>query len=115
MTDVAGEKVLGLSELELLRMLEDNVGRLLHGSPMQQVAVGEFLGVYAKTCCGPLCLEDFRVSTVPDLISKISHLAKVCCLNRAVETPVIQTYICATFVLFQVTTNLEILGIDGKV
>jgi len=60
-----------------VRLLEDNVCRLLHSCPLQQVPIGEFLRVYAKTCSGCLCLEDFGVSTVVDLIAKISHLAKV--------------------------------------
>jgi len=78
--DSAGEKVLCLSEQELVRVLENNVGRLLHGCPMQQVPVAEFLRAYAKTCGGCLCLEDFGVSTVVDLIAKIPYLAKVCSL-----------------------------------
>jgi len=75
--DIAGEKVLCLSEQELLRLLEDSICRLLHGCPKQQVAVREFLGAYAKTCGGCLCLEDFGVSSVVQLCAKIPHLAKV--------------------------------------
>lgn len=75
--DCAIEKVLCLSEQELMRVLEHNVCRLLHSCPAQQVPVGEFLRAYAKTCGGCLCLEDFGVSTVVDLIAKIPYLAKV--------------------------------------
>jgi len=76
--DSASEKVLCLSEQELIRLLEDNICRLLHSCPMQRVAVREFLSAYAKTCGGCLCLEDFGVSTVIDLVTKIPYLAKVC-------------------------------------
>ena len=75
--DGGGEKVLRLSEQELVRLLEDNVCRLLHSCPLQQLSIGEFLRMYAKTCGGCLCLEDFGVSTVVDLIDKIPYLAKV--------------------------------------
>jgi len=75
--DCATEKVLCLSEQELIRVLEHNVCRLLHSCPVQQVPVGEFLRAYARTCSGCLCLEDFGVSTVIDLIAKIPYLAKV--------------------------------------
>jgi len=76
--DNSNEKVLCLSEQELIKVLEHNVCRLLHSCPMQQVPVGEFLRMYAKTCGGSLCLEDFGVSTVIDLIAKIPYLVKVC-------------------------------------
>jgi len=79
--DGASEKVLCLSEQELLRVLEDSVCRLLHSCPMQQVTVREFPIAYAKTCGGCLCLEDFGVSTVIDLIAKIPYIAKVCYLS----------------------------------
>ena len=75
--DSASEKVLCLSEQELTRVLEHSVCRLLHSCPTQQVPVGEFLRAYAKTCGGSLCLEDFGVSTVIDLIAKIPYLARV--------------------------------------
>jgi len=76
--DSGSEKVLCLSEQELLRLLEDNVCRLLYSCPQQQVPIGEFIRVYAKTCGGCLCLRDFGVTTVVDLIAKIPYLAKVC-------------------------------------
>jgi len=61
-----------------MSVLEDNVCRLLHSCPLQQLSVGEFLRAYAKTCGGGVCLEDFGVATVVDLIAKIPYLAKVC-------------------------------------
>lgn len=85
MIDGAGEKVLCLSEHELMRVLEDSVCRLLHSCPMQQVPVGEFLRAYAKTCGGCLHLKDFGVGTVIDLIAKIPYLAKVLCLSRQLK------------------------------
>jgi len=76
--DSGSEKVLCLSEQELIRLLEDNVCRLLHSCPLQQVPIGDFLRLYQKTCGGCLCLEDFGVTSVVDLIAKIPYLAKVC-------------------------------------
>jgi len=76
--DVGSEKVLCLSEQELMRLLEDNVCRLLHSCPSQQVLVREFAQAYAKTCAGCLCLDDFGVATVSELVRKVPHLAKVC-------------------------------------
>jgi len=76
--DSIGDKVLCLSEQQLVRLLEDNVCRLLHSCPLQQVPVTEFLRAYTKICSGCLFLEDFGVRTVDDLIAKIPHLAKVC-------------------------------------
>jgi len=76
--DSGSEKVLCLSEQELIRLLEDNVCRLLHSCPLQQVLIGDFLRLYQKTCGGCLCLEDFGVTSVVDLIAKIPYLAKVC-------------------------------------
>jgi len=73
------EKVLCLAEQELVKLLEDNVCRVLHSCSLQQVSVADFLRAYAKTCGGCLCLEDFGITTVVDLIAKIPYLAKVCC------------------------------------
>ena len=78
MIDSVSEKVLCLSEQQLMRLLEDNVCRMLHSCPTQQVPVAEFLRAYTKTCGGCLFLEDYGVCTVDDLIAKIPHLAKVC-------------------------------------
>ena len=76
MLDGGTEKVLCLSEQELVRLLEDNVCRMLYSCPQQQVPIGDFVRVYAKMCGGHL--EDFGVSTVIELIAKIPYLAKVC-------------------------------------
>jgi len=71
------EKVLCLSDNEMLRALGEQVTAVLCAHPQEnKVPLAEFLMAWARVH-GPLELSNFAVQTVHELISKIPNVAKV--------------------------------------
>ena len=75
--DEQDEKMLCLTELELLKVLEEQVAALLRSCPGHQLPMPEFLSSYMKFHGHSLRLPDYGVSSVLELVEKIPHTAKV--------------------------------------
>ncbi len=71
------EKILTLTESELLNVLEEQVLDLLRGYPEQILPVPEFLAAYMKYYGHSLRLANYSCSSVMELVGKIPRVAKV--------------------------------------
>lgn len=72
-----GEKIIVLTEPELLKVLEEHVTSLLKASPGHQLPVPEFLAAYMRHHGHSLSLHDYGVTSVVQLIEKIPSVAQV--------------------------------------
>ena len=81
MLDEQDEKILALTESELLTVLEEQVSSLLRSWINHTIPMPELLAAYMKQFGHSLRLQDFGVSSVPDLIDKIPNTAKVIILR----------------------------------
>jgi len=70
--------VLTLVELELLKVLEEQVVALLKSFPEHKLPVPEFLASFTKFHGHSLRLQDYGVTSVIQLIEKIDRIAQVC-------------------------------------
>ena len=77
MIDDRDEKILVLTEPELLKVLEEHVQTLLKSCPSRELPVPEFLAAYMKFHGHSLHLPDYGVDNVVDLINKINNIAHV--------------------------------------
>lgn len=77
MVDQEGEKILVLTGPELLKVLEEHATSLLKASPSHQLPVPEFLAAYMRHHGHSLSLQDYGVSSVVQLITRIPTVAKV--------------------------------------
>lgn len=71
------EKMLCLTRVELLIVLEDQVNALLQSSPDLELPVPEFLTAFMRFHGHSIHLQDYEVSSVTELISKIPNVANV--------------------------------------
>ena len=75
--DDVEEKLLCLSDIEMVRLLEDNIGALLRAQPTRRINANNLLPIFSKMFGSPLQLDDYAVSCVNDLIAKIPSTAQV--------------------------------------
>ncbi|XP_074649395.1 meiosis regulator and mRNA stability factor 1-like isoform X2 [Tubulanus polymorphus] len=75
--DDGDEKVLCLTEPELIKVLADQVMSLLNSFPMKSLPAREFLTAFMRFHGHSLQLQDFSVHNVLALMKKISHIVKV--------------------------------------
>ena len=75
--DEADDKMLCLTEQELLRVLEDQVTSLLRSYPNSQLPVPEFLTAFMRFHGHSIRLQDYNVSSVSELIQQIPAFATV--------------------------------------
>ncbi len=71
------EKILHLTESELLRVLEEQVVVLLHACADCSLPVPEFLTAFLRYHGHSLRLADYGVNSVVELIQKIPNAAEV--------------------------------------
>ncbi len=60
-----------------MKVLEEQVAALLRSWPDQAIPITDFLAAYMKQFGHSLRLQDFGVSTLPELITKIPNTATV--------------------------------------
>lgn len=75
--DEEDEKILTLTEMELLKVLEEQVTSLLRSCSNQVLPVPEFLAAYMRFHGHSLRLADYGCTSVLELIEKIPVVAKV--------------------------------------
>ncbi|KAK3575330.1 hypothetical protein QTP86_024734 [Hemibagrus guttatus] len=71
------EKVLVLTEVERVKALAAQLVKLLRAQRDCTLPVGQLLAEYSKTFGYGLRLQDYDVSTLPALLSKLCHVVKV--------------------------------------
>lgn len=71
------EKVLMLTELERIKALAAQLVKLLRAQRDSSLPVGQLLSEYSKTFGYGLRLQDYDVSSLPALLSKLCHVVKV--------------------------------------
>ena len=71
------EKILCLTEVELLNVLEEQVSTLLKSLPKLELPVPEFLTSFMRYHGHSIRLSDYAVASVTELIEKIPTVAKV--------------------------------------
>ncbi len=75
--DEDDEKILCLTESELLIVLEEQVCSLLKSFSSQELPVPEFLASFLRFNGHSIRLHDYGVSSITELIEKIPNTAKV--------------------------------------
>jgi hypothetical protein len=75
--DDGDEKILCLTEPELIKVLADQVMSLLESCPESKIPATEFLTAFMRFHGHSLQLQDFGVQNVIALMKKIKHVAKV--------------------------------------
>ncbi|XP_028830244.1 meiosis regulator and mRNA stability factor 1 isoform X2 [Denticeps clupeoides] len=71
------EKVLSLTEVERVKALAAQMVKLLHAQKDASLPMQHLLSEYSKTFGYGLRLQDFDVSSLPALLSKLCHVVKV--------------------------------------
>lgn len=71
------EKILCLTEAELLKVLEEQVAALLKSCVSNELPVPDFLASYMKFHGHSLRLPDYGVSSVVELMQKIPRVTRV--------------------------------------
>lgn len=71
------EKVLALTEVERVKALAAQLVKLLRAQRDCTLPVSQLLAEYSKTYGYSLRLQDYDVSTLPALLSKLCHVVKV--------------------------------------
>ena len=79
------EKVLCLTESELLKVLEEQVVLLLKACPNQQIPVPEFLTAFLHCHGHSIRLSDYSAHSVVELIQMIPNAAQVFCTPRGLR------------------------------
>ena len=72
-----GEKILKLTQPQLLRVLEEHVEAMLKSSADRSMLATDFLAAYMHHYGNSLDLMQFGVSNVVQLIDRIPHVARV--------------------------------------
>ena len=75
--DEQEEKLLTLTETEMIKVLEEQVAALLKSCPNNEIHLPDLLASFMKFHGHSLHLLDYGVSTVADLIGLIPRIAKV--------------------------------------
>ena len=77
MVEEDGEKILRLTQPELLKVLEEHVQALLKSFPDHVIPVPEFLAAYMRHHGNSLDIHAYGVTNVVQLIDKIPTVARV--------------------------------------
>lgn len=77
MLECGEEKVLVLTEVEHVKALAAQLVKLLRAQRDCTLPVSQLLAEYSKTFGYGLRLQDYDVSTLPALLSKLCHVVKV--------------------------------------
>ncbi|CAL8085260.1 unnamed protein product [Calicophoron daubneyi] len=72
-----GEKYVTLVRHRHLRIVAEQILLMLEAAPGKRISLNDFLNVYMKHQGYALCLEDFQVSSLKELLQKLPRLVRI--------------------------------------